>query len=80
MVQEKSYFNSQAPDVPELANQGIFHFSRLSVNCYVKTVKKYSFYLNRTDFMKVLSVQQDHCGTRYNFMKIFWKNYTLYGV
>ena len=38
---EIRYFqlNSQAPDVPELAHQGIFQLSRLSVNCYVKTVK-----------------------------------------
>ena len=72
--------NSQAPDVPELAHQGIFQFSQLSVNCYVETVKKYSLYLNRTDFMRVLSVPQDHCGTHNNFMKIFSKNYTLYGV
>ena len=73
-------FNSQAPDVPELAHQGIFQFSQLSVNCYVETVKKYSLYLNRTDFMRVLSVPQDHCGTHNNFMKIFSKNYTFYGV
>ena len=72
--------NSQAPDVPELAHLGIFHFSRLSVNCFVKTVKKYSLNLNRTDFLKVLSVPQDHCGTQNNFTKIFSKNYTLYGV
>ena len=32
--------HSQAPDVPDLAHQGIFQLSRLSVNCYVKTVKK----------------------------------------
>ena len=30
--------------------------------------------------MRVLSVPQDHCGTHNNFMKIFSKNYTLYGV
>ena len=65
--------NSQAPDVPELAHQGIFHFSRLSVNCYVKTVKKYSLYLNRADFMRALSVPQDHCGTHNNFMNFFQK-------
>ena len=73
-------FNSQAPDVPELAHQGIFHFSRLSVNCFVKTAKKYSPYLNRTDFMRVLSVPQDHCGTHDNYMQIFSKNYTISGV
>ena len=72
--------NSQAPDVPELAHQGIFPLSRLNVNCFVETVKKYSLYLNRTDLMRVLSVTQDHCGTHYNFMKNFSKNYTLYGV
>ena len=32
--------NSQAPDVPELAHKGILQLSRLSVNCYVKTMKK----------------------------------------
>ena len=30
--------------------------------------------------MRVLSVPQDHCGTHNNFMKIFSKKYTLYGV
>ena len=34
-------FNSQAPDVPELAHRGIFRLSRLSVNSYLQTVKKY---------------------------------------
>ena len=72
--------NSQAPDVLELAHQVIFLSSRLSVNCFVKTGKKYSLYLNRTDLMRVLSVPQDHCGTHNNFMKIFSKNYTVYGV
>ena len=72
--------NSQAPDVTELAHQGFFQRSRLSVNCYVKTVKKYSLNLNRSDFMRVLSVPQDHCRTHNNFMKIFSKNYTFYGV
>ena len=72
--------NSQAPDVPELAHQDIFQLLRLSVNCYVKTVKKYSLHLNRADFMKILSVSQDHCGSHNNFLKIFSKNYTLYGV
>ena len=33
-----SDLNSQAPDVPELAHQDLFQTSRLSVNCYVKTV------------------------------------------
>ena len=33
------FFNSQAPNVPELAHQGIFQLSRLSLNNYVKTVK-----------------------------------------
>ena len=55
--------NSQALDVPELAHSGIFQLSRLSVNCYIKTVKKYPLYLNRADFMKILSVPQDHCGS-----------------
>ena len=66
--------------MPELAHQGIFQLSRLSVNCYVKTVKKCSLYLSRTDFLKMLSVPQDHCGSHNNFMKFFSKNYTLYGV
>ena len=66
--------------MPELAHQGIFLFSRLTVNCFVKTVKNYSIYLNCTDFMRVLSVLQEHCGTHNNLMKIFSKNYTLYGV
>ena len=61
--QPKNFINSQAPDVPELAHQGIFQLSRLSVNCYVKTVKKCSLYLSRTDFLKILSVPQDHCGS-----------------
>ena len=30
--------------------------------------------------MRVLSVLQEHCGTHNNLMKIFSKNYTLYGV
>ena len=30
--------------------------------------------------MRVLSVPQDRCGTHYNYMKFFSKNYTLYGV
>ena len=72
--------NSQAPDVPEMAHQGIFQLSRLSVNCFVKTVKKYSLYFNHTDFMRVLSVPHDHCGTHNNFIKIFSRNYSLYGV
>ena len=70
--------NSQAPDVPELAHQGIFHLSRLSVNCYVKTVKKWSLYLSLTDFLKLLSEPQDQCGSHNNFMKFLPKNYTLY--
>ena len=76
----KELVNSQAPDVPELAHQGIFQLSRLSINCYVKTTKKCSLYLSRTDFMTVLSVRQDHCGSHNNFIKKFSKNYTFYGV
>ena len=44
--------NSKAPDVPELAHQGIFQLSRLSVNCCVKnerispSFKPYRFYEN----------------------------------
>ena len=72
--------NSQAPDVPELAHPGILQLSRLSVNCYVKTVKKYPLHFNPTDFLKILSVPQDHCGSHNNFMKFFSKNYTLYGA
>ena len=72
--------------MPELAHPGIFQLSRLSVNWYVKTVKKYHLHLNCADyenliiFMKILSVPQDHCGSHNNFLKIFSKNYTLYGV
>ena len=61
--------NSQAPDVPELAHQGIFQLSRLSVNCYVKTIKKYPLHLNLTNFVKVLSVPHDYCGSHNNFIK-----------
>ena len=32
------------------------------------------------DFMKILSVPQDHCWSHNNFMTISLKNYTLYGV
>ena len=69
--QRKTIFNSQAPDVLELAHQGIFQLSRLSVNCYVKTMKKYPLRLNRKNFKKILSVPQDHCGSHNNFMKVF---------
>ena len=65
--------HSQAPDVPELAHQGIFQLSRLSVNCYVKKMKKYPLHLNLTDFMKILSERQDHCGSQNNFMIFFEK-------
>ena len=41
MAVRMNLINSQAPDVPELAHQGIFQLSRLSVSCYVKTMKKY---------------------------------------
>ena len=41
----------------------VLQLSRLSVSCYVKTVKKYPLYLNRADFMKILSVPQNHCGS-----------------
>ena len=34
-------FNSQARVAPELAQRGVFRFSRLSVNGNAKTVKKY---------------------------------------
>ena len=66
--------------MPELAHQGIFQLSRLSVICFVKTMKKYPLHLNRADFMKILPVPQDHCASHNNFLKIFSKNYTLYGV
>ena len=65
-----SLFNSQAPDVPELAHRGIFQLSRLSKNCYVKRVKKYPLHFNLADFMKILSVPQDHYGSHNNFLKI----------
>ena len=32
------------------------------------------------DFMKLMSVPKDHRGSHNNFMKIFSKKYTLYGV
>ena len=67
---KKPTFNSQAPDVPELAHQGVFQLSRLTVNCYVKTVKHYSLHLNGTDFMTILPVPQDHCGRHSSFIKI----------
>ena len=72
--------NSQAPDVPEFSHQRIFQLSRLSMNCYVKTVKKYSLYLKREDFMEILSVPQDHCQSQNYFTKIFSENYRFYGV
>ena len=72
--------NSQAPVVLELAHEGIFQLSRLSVNYYVKKMKKYPLHLKLTDFIKVLSVPQDRCGSHNNLMKFFSKNYTLYGV
>ena len=75
-----STFNSKAPDVPELAHQGIFQLSRVSVNCYVKTMKKYPLPLNLADFLKILSSSQDHCWSHNNFIEKFSKNYTLYGV
>ena len=49
-------------------------------NCYVKTMKKYPLHFNRADFMKIMSVPQDHCRSHNYFFKIFSKNYTLYGV
>ena len=60
--------------MPELAHQGIFQLLRVSVNCYVKTMKKYRILLNLTDFMKILSKPQDHCGSQNNFMIFFRKN------
>ena len=72
--------NSQAPDVPELAHHGILQLSRLNVNCYDKTVKKYPLHLDCADFMKILSGPQDHCGSHNYFLKNFSKKYTLYGV
>ena len=53
-------FNSKVPDVPELAHQDIFQLSRLSFNCYAKTVRKNRPYLNLTDFMRTLSVIRPH--------------------
>ena len=75
----KNQINSLAPDVPELAHQGIFQLLRLSVDRYVKTMKKYPLHLNLTDFLKILSVPQDHCGRHNNFFFNFSENYTLYG-
>ena len=66
--------NSQAPDVPELAHQGIFQLSRLSANWYVKTMKKYPLHLKLTDFMKILSVLLDHCEShrRLFYLSVMW--------
>ena len=50
------------------------------MNLDVKTMKKDPLHFNLTDFMKVFSVPQDHCGKHNNFIKFFSKNYTLYGV
>ena len=36
--------NSQVPDVPELAHQGIFQLSQLRMTCYAKTVKIFLLY------------------------------------
>ena len=47
-------FNSQAPDVPELAHRGIFRLSRLSVNSYHKTAKKYYPLFCPADPMKII--------------------------
>ena len=38
------FLKSQAPAVPELAHRGIFQFSRLSLNCYVKTGKNITLF------------------------------------
>ena len=77
-------FNSQAPDVPKLARQGIFKLSRLRVNCYVKTLKIISFILTLRILLSGLPYEntisiQDDCETHNNFMNFFTKNYTLYG-
>ena len=67
----KNHINSQAPDVPELANHGIFQLSRLGVNCYVKTMKKYPLHFHLTDFMKILSVPQDYYNYDFVFQNFF---------
>ena len=51
-VLAKLHFNSQAPDVPELAHQGILQLSRLSVNCHVETMKKFPLHLNVTQYLR----------------------------
>ena len=66
------FLYSQSPNVPELSHQNIFQLSRLSMNCFVETVKKSDF-LNRTDFIKSLSVSQNHRVSNNNVMKIFSK-------
>ena len=38
------FLYSQAPDLSELSHQNIFQLSRLSMNCFVKTVKHMGFY------------------------------------
>ena len=65
---------------PTCQNFSVLKAEPLGVNCYVKTVKKYPLHLNRADFMKILSVPYDHCGSHNNFLKFFSKNYTHYGV
>ena len=46
----------------------IFQFSELSIKCCAKKMKKYLFYLNRTDFMNILSVPHDHLESQNNFI------------
>ena len=76
--------NSQAPDVPELAHRGIFRLSRLSVNSYHKTAKKYYplfcpadpmkiivFLLSARETQKTLKKNLDSENTFYGFYSIF---------
>ena len=45
--------NSQAPDVPELAHQGIFHLLRPQRELLCSNSIKRPLYLHRTDFMSM---------------------------
>ena len=70
--------------MPELAHQGIFQFSRLSLNCYVKTVEKYPPVKPYGFYESTISItacdSQDHGGSHKNFMKIFLEKLSFYGV
>ena len=71
----KIEFNSRAADVPELCRVGkswYFDLARLSVNCYVKMFKNIPL-MWTVRILKILSGQQDHCGSHNNFLDFFRK-------